>query len=75
VLVFAGRAEEGIRFCTKAATAQPDSADAHFFLGASLEASGRRRAAVAEYRQALRLDAGHAKAAAALAKTRSETLR
>jgi tetratricopeptide (TPR) repeat protein len=68
LLVYAGRAPEAVPACTRAVVSTPDSADLHQQLGVALEASGKRPAAIEEYRRALQLAPGHTKAATALAK-------
>ncbi len=49
------RAAASLPFCQRAAAAAPHSASAQYALGASLEALGREREALAHYRQAARL--------------------
>jgi Dolichyl-phosphate-mannose-protein mannosyltransferase/Bacterial transcriptional activator domain len=68
LLIYADRAPEAVPSCTRAVASQPESADLHHQLGVALEASGRRPAAIAEYRMALRLAPGNPRSADALAK-------
>lgn len=67
-MIYADRAPEAVPSCTRAVASQPESADLHHQLGVALEASGRRPAAIAEYRIALRLAPANPRSADALAK-------
>lgn len=46
----------------KALEKSPDNADAHFFLGRTLDAQGKKEAAMAEYRRVLEKEPDHARA-------------